>query len=84
MSVELHGRFVEANGYWTPAWQALLDEDPGAFLEGELLGSFFLCPAVAAPAGSAKRVEDGWELTSTHILGLVDEVLRPDRLHETR
>ena len=31
MSVEQHGRFVEANGYWTPAWQALLDEDAGFF-----------------------------------------------------
>ena len=31
MSVELRERFVEANGYWTPAWQALLDEDPGFF-----------------------------------------------------
>jgi alkylhydroperoxidase/carboxymuconolactone decarboxylase family protein YurZ len=31
VSVELRERFVEANGYWTPAWQALLDEDPGFF-----------------------------------------------------
>ena len=31
VSVELRERFVEANGYWTPAWQALLDADPGFF-----------------------------------------------------
>ena len=36
-------------------------------VQAELFGDgFFLCPAVAAPAGSAKRVEGGWELTSTH------------------
>jgi alkylhydroperoxidase/carboxymuconolactone decarboxylase family protein YurZ len=29
VSAELRDRFVEVNGYWTPAWQALLDEDPG-------------------------------------------------------
>jgi 3-hydroxy-9,10-secoandrosta-1,3,5(10)-triene-9,17-dione monooxygenase len=26
----------------------------------------FRCPAVAAPAGAATRLEDGWELNSTH------------------
>jgi 3-hydroxy-9,10-secoandrosta-1,3,5(10)-triene-9,17-dione monooxygenase len=35
-------------------------------VQAELFGEFFLCPAVAAPAGSAKRVDGGWELTSTH------------------
>jgi 3-hydroxy-9,10-secoandrosta-1,3,5(10)-triene-9,17-dione monooxygenase len=35
-------------------------------VQAELFGGFFLCPAVAAPAGSAKRVDGGWELTSTH------------------
>ena len=41
----------------------LFEEDVQAELFGDGL---FLCPAVAAPAGSAKRVEGGWELTSTH------------------
>ncbi|MGE5273620.1 MAG: carboxymuconolactone decarboxylase family protein [Verrucomicrobiota bacterium] len=31
MSGQLRERFVEANGYWSPAWQALMDEDPGFF-----------------------------------------------------
>jgi 3-hydroxy-9,10-secoandrosta-1,3,5(10)-triene-9,17-dione monooxygenase len=35
-------------------------------VQAELFGGLYICPAVAAPAGGAKRVEDGWELTSTH------------------
>ena len=35
-------------------------------VQAELFGGLYICPAVAAPAGSAKRVEGGWELTSTH------------------
>ena len=36
-------------------------------VQAELFGDgLFLCPAVAAPAGSARRVDGGWELTSTH------------------
>ena len=36
-------------------------------VQAELFGDgHFLCPAVAAPAGSARRVDGGWELTSTH------------------
>ena len=35
-------------------------------VQAELFGGRYICPAVAAPAGSAKRVEGGWELTSTH------------------
>jgi 3-hydroxy-9,10-secoandrosta-1,3,5(10)-triene-9,17-dione monooxygenase len=35
-------------------------------VQAELFGDLFICPAVAAPAGSAKRVDGGWELTSTH------------------
>jgi 3-hydroxy-9,10-secoandrosta-1,3,5(10)-triene-9,17-dione monooxygenase len=34
--------------------------------QDELFAGFYLCPAVAAPAGSARRVDGGWELTSTH------------------
>jgi 3-hydroxy-9,10-secoandrosta-1,3,5(10)-triene-9,17-dione monooxygenase len=40
----------------------LFEED----VQAELFGGLYICPAVAAPAGSAKRVEGGWELTSTH------------------
>lgn len=36
-------------------------------VQAELFGDgTFLCPAVAAPAGRARKVEGGWELTSTH------------------
>ena len=35
-------------------------------VQAELFGGLYICPAVAAPAGSAKRIEGGWELTSTH------------------
>jgi 3-hydroxy-9,10-secoandrosta-1,3,5(10)-triene-9,17-dione monooxygenase len=35
-------------------------------VQAELFGGLYICPAVAAPAGSAKRVDGGWELTSTH------------------
>ena len=31
MSALLRERFVEATGYWSPAWQSLLDTDPGFF-----------------------------------------------------
>jgi 3-hydroxy-9,10-secoandrosta-1,3,5(10)-triene-9,17-dione monooxygenase len=41
----------------------LFEEDVQAELFGD---GYYLCPAVAAPAGKAKRVEGGWELTSTH------------------
>ena len=41
----------------------LFEEDVQAELFGD---GHFLCPAVAAPAGSARKVEGGWELTSTH------------------
>jgi 3-hydroxy-9,10-secoandrosta-1,3,5(10)-triene-9,17-dione monooxygenase len=35
--------------------------------QAELFGDGdFLCPAVAAPAGTAVRLDDGWELTGTH------------------
>ncbi len=43
---------------------ALFEEDVQAELFGD--DGYYLCPAVAAPSGSAKRVEGGWELTSTH------------------
>jgi 3-hydroxy-9,10-secoandrosta-1,3,5(10)-triene-9,17-dione monooxygenase len=42
---------------------ALFDERAQAELFGD---GTFLCPAVAAPAGSARRIGDAWELTSTH------------------
>ena len=45
----------------------LFEEDVQAELFGD---GYFLCPAVAAPAGSAKRVDGGWELTSTHAYSL--------------
>jgi 3-hydroxy-9,10-secoandrosta-1,3,5(10)-triene-9,17-dione monooxygenase len=35
-------------------------------VQAELFGGLYICPAVAAPAGGATRVEGGWELTSTH------------------
>jgi len=35
--------------------------------QSEIFGNGdFRCPAVAAPAGAATRLEDGWELNSTH------------------
>ena len=31
MTGQLRERFVDATGYWSPAWQSLLDTDPGFF-----------------------------------------------------
>jgi alkylhydroperoxidase/carboxymuconolactone decarboxylase family protein YurZ len=31
VSAQLRERFVETTGYWSPAWQSLLDTDPGFF-----------------------------------------------------
>jgi 3-hydroxy-9,10-secoandrosta-1,3,5(10)-triene-9,17-dione monooxygenase len=42
---------------------SLFDEEAQAELFGH---GHFLCAAVAAPAGGARRTDDGWELSSTH------------------
>src|SRR5438093_1782698 len=42
---------------------ALFEERAQAEIFGD---GDFRCPAVAAPAGAAMRLEDGWELNSTH------------------
>jgi 3-hydroxy-9,10-secoandrosta-1,3,5(10)-triene-9,17-dione monooxygenase len=42
---------------------ALFEEQAQAEIFGD---GDFRCPAVAAPAGAATRLEDGWELNSTH------------------
>jgi len=42
---------------------ALFEERAQAEIFGD---GDFRCPAVAAPAGTARRLEDGWELNSTH------------------
>jgi 3-hydroxy-9,10-secoandrosta-1,3,5(10)-triene-9,17-dione monooxygenase len=42
---------------------ALFEEQAQAEIFGD---GDFRCPAVAAPAGQATRLEDGWELNSTH------------------